>query len=73
MVLVVTRVNVCACVSEFVRMCPSARVRHVRVLLAFMVTSSSSFDNAGQRLTPHSRTLEVKPGRINKKLFPNLN
>ena len=23
---------------------------------------------AGQRLTPHSRTLEVRPGRINKKL-----
>ena len=30
--------------------------------------SSSSFDSAGQRLTPHSRTLEVRPGRINKKL-----
>ena len=31
-------------------------------------SSSSSFDSAGQRLTPHSRTLEVRPGRINKKL-----
>ena len=30
--------------------------------------SSSSFDSAGQRLTPHSCTLEVRPGRINKKL-----
>ena len=31
-------------------------------------SSSSSFDSAEQRLTPHSRTLEVRPGRINKKL-----
>ncbi len=29
---------------------------------------SSSFHSAGQRLTPHSRTLEIRPGRINKKL-----
>ena len=27
-----------------------------------------SFDSAGQRLTTHSRTLEVRPGRMNKKL-----
>ena len=32
------------------------------------IASSSSFDSAGQHLTPHSRTLEVRPGRINKKL-----
>ena len=31
-------------------------------------SSSSSFDSAGQRLTPHGRTLEVRPGRINKTL-----
>ena len=31
-------------------------------------SSTSSFDSAEQRLTPHSRTLEVRPGRINKKL-----
>ena len=31
-------------------------------------TVSSSFDSAGQHLTPHSRTLEVRPGRINNKL-----
>ena len=31
-------------------------------------SSSSSFYCAGQRLTPHYRTLEVRPGRITKKL-----
>ena len=31
-------------------------------------SSSSSCFSAGQRLTPRSRTLEVRPGRINKKL-----
>ena len=31
-------------------------------------TSSSSYYCAGQRLTPHNRTLEVRPGRITKKL-----
>ena len=36
-------------------------------LLVSHSSSSSSFDSAGQRLTPHSRTLEVRPGRINKK------
>ena len=35
--------------------------------LAVVVYTSSCF-SAGQRLTPHSRTLEVRPGRINKKL-----
>ena len=30
--------------------------------------SSSSQFCAGQRLTPHNRTLEVRPGRITKKL-----
>ena len=30
--------------------------------------SSSSYFCAGQRLTPHNRTLEVRPGRITKKL-----
>ena len=29
---------------------------------------SSSHVCAGQRLTPHNRTLEVRPGRITKKL-----
>ena len=34
-----------------------------------MCNSSSSSDVcAGQRLTPHNRTLEVRPGRITKKL-----
>ena len=38
-------------------------------MLFFSVTSSSSssFDSAGQRLRPHSPTLEVRPRRINKK------
>ena len=31
-------------------------------------SSSSSYYCAGQRLTPHYRTLEVRPGRITKKL-----
>ena len=31
-------------------------------------TSSSYYYCAGQRLTPHNRTLEVRPGRITKKL-----
>ena len=31
-------------------------------------SSSSSDCCAGQRSTPHSRTLEVRPGRITKKL-----
>ena len=31
-------------------------------------SSSSSHFCAGQRLTPHNRTLEVRPGRITKKL-----
>ena len=31
-------------------------------------SSSSSCFSAGQRLPPHSRTLEVRSGRINKKL-----
>ena len=30
--------------------------------------SSSSHFCSGQRLTPHNRTLEVRPGRITKKL-----
>ena len=32
------------------------------------ISSSSSSYCAGQRLTPHNRTLEVRPGRITKKL-----
>ena len=32
------------------------------------LSSSSSQFCAGQRLTPHNRTLEVRPGRITKKL-----
>ena len=31
-------------------------------------SSSSSHFCAGQRLTPHNRALEVRPGRITKKL-----
>ena len=31
-------------------------------------TSSSSHLCAGQRFTPHIRTLEVRPGRVSKKL-----
>ena len=31
-------------------------------------SSSSSHFCAGQSLTPHNRTLEVRPGRITKKL-----
>ena len=31
-------------------------------------SSSSSYFCAGQRLTPHNRPLEVRPGRITKKL-----
>ena len=38
------------------------RVRLVRV--GFSSSSSSSFYCAGQRSTPHYRTLEVRPGRI---------
>ena len=34
----------------------------------YLVSSSSSHICAGQRLTPHNRTLEVRPGRITKKL-----
>ena len=37
-------------------------------ITGYVCGCSSSFDSAGQRLTPHSRTLEVWPGRINKKL-----
>ena len=33
-----------------------------------IISSSSSYYCAGQRLTPHNRTLEVRPGRITKKL-----
>ena len=36
--------------------------------LCLLRTSSSSYFCAGQRLTPHNRTLEVRPGRITKKL-----
>ena len=35
---------------------------------AWLLSSSSSYFCAGQRLTPHNRTLEVRPGRITKKL-----
>ena len=37
-------------------------------LQSFISSSSSSDCCAGQRSTPHSRTLEVRPGRITKKL-----
>ena len=48
--------------------------RSVRVAISGMLLDlffSSSFDRAGQRLTPHGRTLEVSPGRINTKLELN--
>ena len=32
------------------------------------IISSSSSPSAGQRFTPHNHTLEVRPGRISKKL-----
>ena len=32
------------------------------------MSSSSSRLSAGQHFTPHNRTLEVRPGRISKKL-----
>ena len=34
----------------------------------FVYMSSSSHFCAGQRLTQHNRTLDVRPGRITKKL-----
>ena len=37
-------------------------------ILSISSSSSSSDCCAGQRSTPHSRTLEVRPGRITKKL-----
>ena len=41
----------------------------VSTALAQTLQSSSSSDCcAGQRSTPHSRTLEVRPGRITRKL-----
>ena len=41
---------------------------HYLVFVVVKSSSSSSCFSAGQRLTPHSRTLGVRPGRINKKL-----
>ena len=41
--------------------------RYFAVSVVFR-SSSSSHCCAGQRLTPHNRTLEVRPGRITKKL-----
>ena len=41
----------------------NTRYPHVLVFLP-----TSSYFCAGQRLTPHNRTLEVRPGRITKKL-----
>ena len=43
-------------------MCASRRI--------IISSSSSSYPHfcAGQRLTPHNRILEVRPGRITKKL-----
>ena len=45
----------------------AARARHCSGKTCHF-SSSSSFYCAGQRLTPHYRTLEVRPGRITKKL-----
>ena len=39
-----------------------------RMNIVHSSSSSSSDCCAGQRSTPHSRTLEVRPGRITKKL-----
>ena len=46
------------------------KVKTARLLSSLGVKGSSSFSHfcAGQRLTPHNRTLEVRPGRITKKL-----
>ena len=44
-----------------------ASPRTIRLFVSLISSSSSCF-SAGQRLTPHSRTLDVRPGRINKKL-----
>ena len=47
----------------------SPRVRHFYMQSASTRPSiSSSYFCAGQRLTPHNRTLEVRPGRITNKL-----
>ena len=43
------------------------RIRH-QPIIAQKISSSSSHLCAGQRLTLHNRTLEVRPGRITKKL-----
>ena len=47
-----------------------ASPRTIRLFVSLISSSSSSSScfSAGQRLTPHSRTLEVRPGRITKKL-----
>ena len=42
--------------------------RQMARLLLKISSSSSSHFCAGQRLTPHNRTLEVRPGRITKKV-----
>ena len=41
---------------------------HLPVTLSGFSSSYSSWFSAGRRLTPHSRTLDVRPGRITKKL-----
>ena len=53
--------------TKLIRSAKSATYRTIRDNSSSS-SSSSSFDSAGQRLTPHSRTLEVRPGRINTKL-----
>ena len=45
-----------------------ALISRSRVTVRAGPSSSSSYFCAGQRLTPHNRTLEVRPGRITKKL-----
>ena len=43
---------------------PSSRIGPMLILQQHISSSSSSDCCAGQRSTPHSRTLEVRPGRI---------
>ena len=46
----------------------SHALNHSGTKYRYNSSSSSSDCCAGQRSTPHSRTLEVRPGRITKKL-----
>ena len=47
---------------------PDHRHQIIFDVYGLTLTASSSYYCAGQRLTPHYRTLDVRPGRITKKL-----